>query len=446
MKPIRFWAGFVLAWALTLFPLSSVNQGIASTNNLSISWYFKTDVDLVPGTVADGDSTKLQDNKLNSSFVVQVTRSGKPVKGVSVQWQTDDPTGQVEVFAKKTDNKGLARSWYFSGLAEAQTVTAQITGTEIKVQTVLRLSKSISKTVGRYLSFGLTAPKLSGSAKYSQFDIEVTPLSAPKRTYLQLATSWPRGGLAENPSFYGGLQQTDCSVAGGIPENICDKSRGELIGRLMLFSAWEQKVLGQFVAPKVVALGEGARCNDFGHEGKGVQCFAKRDWRVDERLSWRISLLGKFSEFFRVRVSVGTPGGQSLDHFVTMDLPREPDLGHVVQFVEQWGGDEAQNCLEVDWRGLDVHSARFLVGKKSNKPVSATAGGGLYSDSTTRCQNYSIKATSNGIRLASGGLNNWVDWQPIISYLANSLPLKKGFRDNFQEIFQWQLVDISPMK
>jgi hypothetical protein len=70
----------------------------------------------------------------------------------------------------------------------------------------------------------------------------------------------------------------------------------------------------------------------------------------------------------------------------------------------------------------------------------------MYTETTTRCNNYSIKSTPTGITLKSGGLNNWVDLNPILSRNSKNLPFKLGFSDLYQSLTFWQDIDISPLQ
>jgi hypothetical protein len=90
---------------------------------LVLNWVYKSEVPLIPGTLLDGSPNEVQDNYLNSSFVIQALQNGLPAKGVEVKWASSDPTSKIIEFSKVTDQNGLARIWYFSGKDNSQEIT-----------------------------------------------------------------------------------------------------------------------------------------------------------------------------------------------------------------------------------------------------------------------------------------------------------------------------------
>jgi hypothetical protein len=262
-----------------------------------------------------------------------------------------------------------------------------------------------------------------------------------------LITTWQTINPGDT-AFYGGIQQTNCNIAApNIAQGICDNSRGELNGRLALFSAWNANTSKGIVSPKVVSLGNKARCMDFSHEGSGLMCSQPLDWRVNSSVTWKVEVLGKFVEnFTRVRSLIALANSNEFVEVATLDLPDTPNLSTVAPFVEQWGGDEAVSCLDVSLREMEINSIVFSGNGLEYRPVYAQAQGGMYTETTTRCNNYSIKSTPTGITLKSGGLNNWVDLNPILSRNSKNLPFKLGFSDLYQSLTFWQDIDISPLQ
>jgi hypothetical protein len=416
---------------------------------LILSWQYKSEVPLVPGTLVDGSPEVVQDQNLNSSFVVKATRDGVPTEGLEIKWKTSDSTSRIVPFATKTDKSGLARIWYFAGADKTQRIEVDSPGlASNSLSIALEKSSVINKTVGRYVSTYFSAPGYTiPSTSYDAFEIKVVPKSSPMNTYYQLITTWQEGSPGET-SFYGGLQQANCNVVAYLyPSQVCEKSRGELVGRLALFSAWDAPTKSGPKSPKVVSLGPNARCVPFTHEGSGQSCSQPLDWKVNEKATWKVEVLGEIIPgYYRVKSSVAIGNSTIYVEVATLDLPDAPNLTTVSPFVEEWGGNESSSCLDVETRELEILSLDFFKNSQIFKPIYGLGLGGLYNDGTTRCQNYSITTTSTGINIKSGGKNHWVDLLPIISLNSSNLPLKLGFVDQSQTLWPWQLIDITPLK
>ena len=416
---------------------------------LILSWQYKSEVPLVPGTLVDGSPEVVQDQNLNSSFVVKATRDGVPTEGLEIKWKTSDSTSRIVPFATKTDKSGLARIWYFAGADKTQRIEVDSPGlASNSLSIALEKSSVINKTVGRYVSTYFSAPGYTiPSTSYDAFEIKVVPKSSPMNTYYQLITTWQEGSPGET-SFYGGLQQANCNVVAYLyPSQVCEKSRGELVGRLALFSAWDAPTKSGPKSPKVVSLGPNARCVPFTHEGSGQSCSQPLDWKVNEKATWKVEVLGEIIPgYYRVKSSVAIGNSTIYVEVATLDLPDAPNLTTVAPFVEEWGGNESSSCLDVETRELEILSLEFFKNSQIFKPIYGLGLGGLYNDGTTRCQNYSITTTSTGINIKSGGKNHWVDLLPIISLNSSNLPLKLGFVDQSQTLWPWQLIDITPLK
>lgn len=416
---------------------------------LVLSWEYRSTVPIVPGTLVDGDPMLVQDNNLNSSFVVLATRDGLPAVGETIVWKSDDPTANIKPYATRTDKHGLARAWYFAGLADKQKVTAfSPEDSLMKIESELLRAANTSKTVGRYVATYLSAaghPK--PSEPYDGFSIQITPLASPLNTYYQMITSWQTRNPGDT-SFYGGIQQANCTVGSGwYPKAVCEPSRGNLQGRLALFSAWNANTPSGVISPKVASLGPDARCVGFSHEGSGLSCSQPLDWEIGVSVTWKVEILGELvSGFTRVKSSVKIGQRGSFLEVATLDLPDQPNLSTVSQFVEEWGGNESPNCLDVAVREMEINSLVFTRKGESFRPIYGQAIGGLYSDSSTRCLNYTITTTQSGIRIKSGGLNNWVDFSPIIKRNSSRLPFGEGFVDLYQSLWLWQDVDVSSLR
>ena len=73
---------------------------------LVLNWVYKSEVPLIPGTLLDGSPNEVQDNNLNSSFVIQALQNGLPAKGVKVRNPSFDVTPAELVTALITE-KGI---------------------------------------------------------------------------------------------------------------------------------------------------------------------------------------------------------------------------------------------------------------------------------------------------------------------------------------------------
>ena len=420
-----------------------------ATAPLVLSWDFKSEISLIPGTLVDGSPTEIQDKNLNSSFVVRVTREGLPASNVEITWVSTDETSKILPFEANTDSSGLARIWYFAGSGMNQSLEVYASKeSSNKLKIALTRAPILNKTVGRYVSTYFSAPGYTDpKTNYDAFEITAIPKTSPINTYYQLITTWQKANPGET-AFYGGVQQANCDVAASLyPSQVCEKSRGDLVGRLALFSAWDSPTKSGPKAPRVASLGPNARCVPFSHEGSGQSCSQPLDWKVNEKVTWRVDVLGEIIPgFVRVRSSVAIGNSSIFTEVATLDLPDEPNLTTISPFVEEWGGNESSNCLDVQLRELEILSINFLLKGVGHKPIYGVALGGLYSDRSTRCQNYSITTSGTGINIKSGGKNHWVDLKPVISWNSRSLPLKLGYVDENQTLWPWQVVDVTPLR
>ena len=412
-------------------------------------WDYVSAIPVLPGTLVDGSPQALQDQSLNSSFVVRVTAGGQPVAGALITWRASDSSSHITSYQPRTDADGRARIWYFAGRAREQRITATDRSTGRSISYTMRATNRTKPTVGRYVALYFSAPtSVTSSGTQQAYTVTATPHTKPTRTYYQFIPAWQLPDPSE-VSFYGGLQSFDCvDDDSTMSPGICDPDRGRQRGQLAIFSAWNAKdATGKVLTPKVVHLPDTTFCADFTGEGDGLKCTAALDWRVGEKVIWKVEKLpGAASPSQRVRSSVSLDDGGTYEEIATFDVPAPPDFRTISPFVENWGGDEAPSCLDAALRHLTINAVSFYDRSTWSRPTSASAMGGIYSGDTTACENYSITPSSDGLSIKSGGRGNWLDLRPVLAWSGTDFPLGSGFTDLDQVRYQWQEVDISTVR
>lgn len=436
--------------------LVSVNRATAQpvhapearpTRAQELAWAYVSRTPAVPGTLLDGSPANLQDDSLNSSFVVRVTSAGQPVRGARVTWRTSDRTARITALTATTDASGKARMWYFAGRESVQRITATNEASGQALTVNVRVAPVIEPTVGRYVALYFDAPPTMEAAGSDQaYAVTATPHTAPTRTYYQFITAWQAADPSQ-VSFYGGIQNFDCADEDSTMDRaICSSERKGVRGRLAIFSAWNTTdAQGQVLRPVIAHLPDTSSCADFTGEGEGLKCTAALDWRIGRSLIWKVEKLpGATSPAQRVRSSVSLDGGATLQEIATFDVPVNPSFTTIAPFVEHWGGDPAATCLDVALRHLTINAFGFYDGQTWQRPAPwAVALGDLYGGTATACENYSITATPDGLSVRSGGLNNWLDLKPVLAWNPDGLVRGQGFASLDQARYPWQAIDIS---
>lgn len=410
------------------------------TDPIELQWTLAPTSQLVPGLVVDPDPTAVQDGGLNSSLVLRVSRSGKPVIGDSIIWSTNDASGQVQFLSRTSDQDGLVRAWYFAGSQPEQTITARHVWSGKSIVLKLRRSASPSPTVGRYAATYYSVP----TGSYSAISINVVPRTAPERTYYALSSIWRTDGQF---AMYGGLQMTDCSDPGpnsGIVA-ACATARGDYRGRLAIFSSWDWlNPAGKAVRPVLVNAPGTTFCQPFTHEGSGLQCVAGLDWAIGEKWTWTVNAIGGAPEGYqRVRVSATNSEKGISQVIATVDIAGQLSMDNFGLFNENWGGKPSPSCLDVELRKLTILSMGFWDGIRWVKPSRGQAMGGLYDESMTRCQNYAFTARDIGLDIASGGKGLWITLSNALVKDPTSGNLV--FPNDEQVRSQWQELDLSTL-
>lgn len=419
-------------------PRSQLDLPLASrAADLRITWTYASDVKVVPGALVDGDPRSIQDEALNSSFVAQVTRDGRPIEGARVTWSVSDPSARVQTPFSSTDAQGLVRAWMVGGTRKTQKIRVGLVDhPEVSVAYTLQRTNQSAKTEGRYVMAYLDAPE---EARVDRVWVRATPLTAPKRTYYQLASLWFADGEF---ALYGGPQALPCPDASGFTlRGLCDRKRGQLRGHVALFSMWDHPSLGR---PIAVDIPTTTQCRRFDHEGDGLQCMATLNWRIGQAVDWRIETVsGNSGTSVLVRASASVDRGITWQVLGTFDLPASVGWNSVSMFNENWGGAPASTCQKVALRSVRIDRVLFGSGQEWQSPVSGIAGVDLYPGALP-CQNYSVtNDPAGGIRITSGGNRSWVDLKEVARYSPDDVPLGTGFVDDGHVKHQWQRLHVS---
>jgi hypothetical protein len=404
----------------------------------NFEWILVPSEPVVPGTLVDPDPDFIQDGGMNSSVVARLTRNGRPVVGETVEWSTSDSTAQVQYQSAKSDSSGLVRAWYLAGGDQLQKVTVRHASSGKELNFSLSRTETPSPTVGRYAAVYFTAPRGS----YSATSITIIPKTAPDRTYYQLVNLWRTDG---SQALYGGLQQLSCPPANPIGNAICSTKRGIFSRRGALFSVWDwTSPSGQVIRPTVVNIPKTSQCKGFDGEGTGAQCFAALDWGPNEQWRWTVEAIpGANAGYQRIRVTALNADKKIDQEIATIEVGGAVDMGNTSAFVENWGGNSAPTCLDVEERRLTITNVSFWNGQNWIKAISGSGMGGLYNKTMTRCQNYAFTPKSEGLEVTSGGKNLWVKVADSLKF--DSATKKYLFSTIDQTLWQRQPIDITTL-
>ncbi len=373
---------------------------------LKLRWVNSDPLVVLPGTLVDSDFNSLQDFGLNSSFTVLVTNDNNvPISGLNMDWATNSSNGKIQVFTEKTDEKGLARIWYFAGVENLQEITVSTTEGNRSLQYQLQLSKPASdqKLFGRPVDVWFSAPR----DIYTRVDISARINSNPLSTYY---------AFANFPNFYTGIQMIDCRLIGtdadGQYSKACAGNRGDYIGHEGHFSVWDwTDPQGNLVHPIIVDEPSTTKCLPFGHEGTGQMCLAAVNWNVGDILTIKVeSLPGAPTNFQRLRVTIMSQDLRINQVLAVIDAPGGVNLESFAAFNENWQLNQYTNCGEVETRSFTILDVKFYKNEFGISPTSASAIGNTTSENGILCQNYSFaRESGGGIEISSGGLARWAN-------------------------------------
>ena len=393
-------------------------------SEVNLAWDIKPSDPVLPATLVDPVPTDLQDEGLNSSFVVLATIGGVPTPNIEIDWKSSDPHSQIQQLSRTTDRNGKARIWYVAGVDTDQAITAKVSKSNVSISSAVTLNTTIPRTLGRPVIVTFVPPK----GTFDRVDIYAKINSNPTSTYY---------AFANYSNFYTGLQMFDCpSVKDQYPD-ICSVDRSIYAGREAHFSVWDwTSPDGKVLQPNVITQPAKTQCKPFNHEGSGRMCLASFDWEVGSETIIRIQKLPGAPENYQrlsvTAVSSAVPEGQLL---AVVDAPGGVVLGdQFASFNENWKLDESANCGEVPVRSFTVDGVVLYDGSKEYVPVSAYGYGNLVAQGQTLCANYSFARNGNGIEISSGGLDRWMAIPPAVQASRSA----SGFA--FSDLHQSQVL------
>lgn len=405
---------FVLLLAMLVGASGGGLPAGASTASVSLRWTLTPGATVSPGQQADKHFDLVDDAPWNSSFVVQVSAGDKPAVGRVVNWKTTDPTGKVQSVATKTDAQGLARAWYFGGLAKTQVVTAIDSESKRSLSFTLTSVNPKEKQGSRYLgTFMESGEDRNWDAMRTVARID----TAPKASYYELAMGFARNGVNGDEGVYGGVQQLECVP--GTNElyqfDVCDKARGIYSGRLAIFAAWGTVGSDQkFITPRVISSADGGSCQPFDNEGSGMTCKVAMDWTTGELWAWQVTReAGAPAGWTRLSATISHVDGSDPLTVATFDVPYEMSLATNGQFVEDFKRGSV-NCLKTERRSMTVKAIGFLAGSTWHRATSSSTAYGWLNP----CFNFQVREDADGLHLDAGGSTGWYNFWPALTWGA----------------------------
>ncbi len=384
-------------------PAPSPSEVATSTRNYSAQILLAPKSLGDPGMLNDPDPNSLQDDGLNSSFVIQVLANGSPASNVSVSSSVDDPTAKIEALSTETDGSGKFHAWFMNGAANVQRVVFKISGDEKNLSFDLKRMSDPHVTSGRPVI--VTFPDLQGA--FDRLDVSATPLTAPVGTYYSFAAF---------SNFYTGIQSVLCN-GWDLYEIVCDPARGQFRGLEGHFSVWDGTTSkGVVLHPKVVSKSTKTLCRPFDHEGSGQMCIVSFDWKPNDQVRISIKKVdGAESDYQRLQVTGINETRSLIQVFAEIDVPIKVSLGSAFAFFdENYLVASAPNCLSIEDRAIRVDKVKYYIGETVHYPKSATWYGNVVAPESTLCQNFSVAPGSYGIEIHSGGNSPFAQFKPAL--------------------------------
>lgn len=359
-----------------------------------------------PGMLNDPLPEELQDQGMNSSVVVEVTKAGMPVNAAQISLSISDQTANFQFSSKSTDYSGRARGWLINGESDELRLTFSTIGAVASAEVSLKRTNAIKATSGRPVI--ATFEPLAGK-NYDQVIIEATPNTAPVGTYY---------AFANFENFYTGVQSVLCN-GWDMYEQVCSNQRGIFTGREGHFSVWNGiDAQGVTRAPQLVSNSPQTKCSPFDHEGNGLMCLVAFDWQPGDKIQIAMKKIsGAPAGYFRLDVTAINLKTNRSQNFAVVDVPVKLNLSQqFATFNEHYIVASAKSCLDIEERSITVNSVRFIQGSKQDRPAKLYVYGNLVAPEATLCENYGYESTSKGLEVFSGGKGRFV---PIAGALRN---------------------------
>jgi hypothetical protein len=351
----------------------------------------------------------LYQNKSPSSYqpqklTLQVTRGGGVVPDCAISFTTDPGNGWVFPDAESTDEQGKLSAYWTAGNRSNQVTTAGILLEDG--------SSSLARITGTALPSDETRSdsihfRSSVSDSYTEYEVQVTPLTAPPTTYYE-TQGWQ--------GAYGGIQ--------------FNRDRSQVI-----FSVWN-------VGAQSAELRDRAACNQivaFSGEGSGTSC------RLSFPPSAHGSVPGLPSDYMlrpgdtyktHLRVSYPSDCGYCTDYsfdftdvtrgFGPISLGTQRYMAKAVLhdndvFVEDWSSSAGDDCISAGARSAYFHDMRALVQGVWQPVQSGSFSPNFVPDNNEICANYFAGVDAGRLLLSSGGdsrvgppafgESSWRSWQ-----------------------------------
>lgn len=359
-----------------------------------------------PGMLNDPLPEELQDQGMNSSIVVEVTKAGMPVNAAQISLSISDLTANFQFLSKSTDYSGRARGWLINGESDELRLTFSTIGAVASAEVSLKRTNVIKATSGRPVI--ATFEPLAGK-NYDQVIVEATPNTAPVGTYY---------AFANFENFYTGVQSVLCN-GWDMYEQVCSNQRGLFTGREGHLSVWNGiDAQGIARAPQLVSKSPQTKCSPFDHEGNGLMCMVAFDWQPSDKIQIAMKKIsGAPAGYFRLDVTAINLKTNTPQNFAVVDVPVKLNLSQqFATFNEHYIVASAKSCLYIEERSITVNSVRFIQGSKQDRPAKLYVYGNLVAPEATLCENYGYESTSKGLEVFSGGKGRFV---PIAGALRN---------------------------
>ena len=336
-----------------------------------------------PSLYVDDQPATYQPEKI----AVKVTNGGLPVKDCEVAWLAASGNGWLFPDSAKTDASGKLSAYWTAGSVAKEHATASIAlvggGTS---QTAFDGAAQPSpETRGDSIHF-VSSP----GGSYSEYEVQVTPLSAPASTYYE-TQGWE--------GAYGGIQFDGASTQ-------------------VLFSVWD-------TGGKSSKIQDAGACNKtvmFGGEGTGTSCRLLFPPSKNGAIAGLPSdYVLKAGDTYKTHLSITFPtdcGGACTDYtFSFSDVTRglgpislgtqrymaKADNDYNDVFIEDWDSQVGDTCISAGARTAYFHEMRALIQGTWKAVKKGSFSPNFVPANHEICANYQAVVAGQKFLLSSGG-------------------------------------------